>query len=303
MFSGQGTQHPEMFAGLPDDDTVASLVREACDAAGLSLQDRHLPDDARIFDNRCAQPLIVGHALACWAVLREALPSPSAFVGYSVGEVAAISAAGALPAEAAIRLAAVRAELMEEAVDVPQSMFAVRGRVSDLDALSRDHGAWVSIDNGPEHQVISGPVTNLAALKYALQDGPASVRDIDVTVASHCPLMEAALPPFRVALDAALEKPARRFVSAWSGKAPRDIPALAEALTAQISAPLRWAYTLQAVRERGVTVWLEVGCGNALARIATELSPDVPTRSIADFRSLDEAIAWAQRLDQASRVS
>ncbi|HRQ82451.1 MAG TPA: ACP S-malonyltransferase, partial [Azospirillaceae bacterium] len=66
-------------------------------------------------------------------------------------------------------------------------------------------------------------------------------------------------------------------------------------LSRQVAEPVRWADCLETLAEMGCTVFLELGPGSALARMAAERFPDLPARALADFRSPAAAAAWAVR--------
>lgn len=296
IFAGQGTQHPAMFQGLTGGPAAAPLIARTLAAAGLEERQGTLPEGDAIFRNRTAQPLVVGHALALWEELRDRLPTPAAVLGYSVGELAAASAAGVFAAEDAIALACRRAELMDAASDERQGMIAVRGRLPDLARQIEAAGAWIAIENGDAHSVAGGTAAAVARLTSALERMPLSIRRLSVTVASHTPLMQGAVEPFRQALDECGLKPPRLpFLAARNARRPRDANEAADALSAQIAETLRWKETLRAARERGVTAFLEIGPGDHMTRIVEEVLPGVPARSVQAFRSLDGISTWASR--------
>ena len=94
LFSGQGTQHPAMLPWLADD----GLVRDMCARLGVDDWRRALADPAWAQRNDNAQTLLTGLALAAWNQLAPQVASPAAVAGYSVGELAAFSAAGVIDA-------------------------------------------------------------------------------------------------------------------------------------------------------------------------------------------------------------
>ncbi|MEO5697067.1 MAG: acyltransferase domain-containing protein, partial [Burkholderiaceae bacterium] len=127
LFSGQGTQHAAMLPWLEDGSEASTA---------LSLLAGRLGDDwrARLDDpgwstrNDIAQPLLTGVCLAAWEQLAPMLPAPRVIAGYSVGELAAFSAAGVFDAASAMALAAERARFMDECVrDVHTGLLSVSG--------------------------------------------------------------------------------------------------------------------------------------------------------------------------------
>src|SRR5262245_33015911 len=112
LFSGQGTQHPQM---LPWLDDAHPLMRSTLSLLGVQDWRQALQDAAWARCNRNAQVLLTGVALSAWSQLSAALPAPAAIAGYSVGELAAFCAAGVYDADTAMDLAVQRAEAMDRA--------------------------------------------------------------------------------------------------------------------------------------------------------------------------------------------
>src|SRR4030095_6404667 len=109
VFAGQGTQHPAMLPWLRDDAILRSM------SARLGIHDWRsaVLDAAWTERNVHAQTLITGLGLSAWHQLPGELPGPAAVPGYSVGELAAFSAAGLYDAETALDLSLVRAAAMD----------------------------------------------------------------------------------------------------------------------------------------------------------------------------------------------
>lgn len=294
LFPGQGSQHPGMFSDFRSPD-AAHLAQEAAQLGRISFRNGWLTDSAAIFENTAAQPLMVGHSLGLWKMLGPLVPHPAAILGYSVGELAAASAAGALAPEAALRLATRRAKLMQDASDETQAMLAIRGHSADLQKAITEAGATIAIVNGRDHLVVAGRAKQIAWLQERLASQPLTLRLLRVTVASHSPLMAPAVAPFRKAVLAEARALQGPFLSAWNARRPATAEMLARALSEQIAAPLKWALTLQAALERGASAFLELGPGDQMTRIVRELLPGVPARSVIEFREMERAAEWAIR--------
>src|SRR5258706_578864 len=109
LFSGQGTQHPAMLPWLADD----AWTQAVCEQLQVAHWRDRLADAPWAESNAVAQPLLAGLAMAAWMQLSPQLPAPSAVAGYSVGELPAFGAAGALDACDIVALAARRAAAMD----------------------------------------------------------------------------------------------------------------------------------------------------------------------------------------------
>jgi [acyl-carrier-protein] S-malonyltransferase len=125
LFSGQGVQHPLMLPWL-DDGSVH--VRRSAQALGVAAWRQALHDPAWAIANLHAQILLTGLGLAAWWQLAPRLPAPAAVAGYSVGELAAFSAAGVFDFDTALRLAQRRAAAMDRCAEqAPGGLLAVTG--------------------------------------------------------------------------------------------------------------------------------------------------------------------------------
>jgi [acyl-carrier-protein] S-malonyltransferase len=276
---GQGGQHAGMF----------DLARSHAGASDF-LGRCGLPDDPQaLFENRRAQPAIVAATLAMWLALQEALPVPALVAGYSIGELAAYGVAGALAPDDAVQLAAARATLMDTAAaGHAQGLAAVSG--VDVSAIA----AHIAIVTGHDSSIVGGTLAQLDALPAALP--AARVQRLPVGVASHTPLMRAAVAPFAVLLADAQFTPQRVPVLAGidAGRVLRKDVAI-DRLSRQLSETIEWAACMDAVLEAGITVALELGPGAALARMLQARHPHIACRSVADFQTLAGVAGWVAR--------
>jgi [acyl-carrier-protein] S-malonyltransferase len=286
---GQGGQHAAMFELARTDSTACALL----EAAAIAL------DPATMFDNALAQPALVAATLAMWEALRARLPAPALAAGYSIGELAAWSVAGALAPLDAIALSRVRAAAMDEAArqGPPHGLAAISGLpLERAAALAAAHGYQVAIVNGYDACIAGGLAGALAAFGAAVEAEGAKFQRLPVAVASHTALMAPARPAFETALHALAFGSADCAVLggvnalALYGKTQAE-----DALSRQLVQAVRWSDCMDAAAEAGVTVALELGPGSALARMMQARHPHIACRSVADFRSLDGIAAWVER--------
>jgi [acyl-carrier-protein] S-malonyltransferase len=294
LCSGQGAQHPAMLDMIADHPAAAEVIKTGEEALGLHLRDSLAQRD-EMFRNAIAQPLICLAQLALWTALRPDTQEPGAFCGYSVGELGAYACAGAFDAGELARIAAARAALMDKAAATAHGgMLALQGlRRDEVDRLCKDHRAWVAIAIGEEEFVIGGEDAALEKLSPALAEKGARLTRLKVGVASHTPLLSAAVQPFRELLAASsMTSPATPVVAgidaAWVVRRETAI----EKLALQLDRTIEWASCLDVLYERGCRVFLELGPGRALARMTQARFGDVDARSVEDFRSLDGVSAW-----------
>jgi len=257
-----------------------------------------LAQQERLDTNAIAQPLLCLTELATWTALREMVAMPLAFAGYSVGELASYACAGALDAAELARLAQARAALMDAASVEPSGLVALRAlRRAEVDALCARLGAWIAIANGDDAFVVGGATSVLDALIQQATARGAQITCLTVGVASHTPLLEGAVMPFRSALEqSAMRAPAVPVVAGIDASWITSRMKAIATLSAQLAATIEWARCVETLYERGARVFLELGPGMALARMAREQLPsDTVARSVSEFRSLDGAAAWLRR--------
>jgi [acyl-carrier-protein] S-malonyltransferase len=287
---GQGGQHEAMFDLARADARAAALLERA----GVPSFDA-----ASMFDNRIAQPAIVGATLAMWEALKRRLPAPSLVAGYSVGELSAYGVAGALDPIDAVRLASTRALLMDAAACAtpPQALVAIRGVLAaHAGVLASEHGFAIAIVTGTDGCIAGGLAASLPILQQAVRAAGGTCQSLPVGIASHTALMAGAVTPFARALLAASWHPQACPVLSGIGAAPvADRPGAVAALSRQLSETILWSDCMDAAAEAGMTVALELGPGAALARMLQARHPHIACRSVADFRSLDGVTAWLGR--------
>lgn len=300
LFPGQGSQFVGMGADLYERFPEARARFEAADAAveiGLTrvmFGQGHDPEveAAALRQTDVTQPALYVHSLAAFAVLEAQGVQPAMTAGHSLGEYSALAAAGAIAFEDGLRVVRQRGRYMAEAgSERPGTMAAILNlddaavdrvcaevseRLSPLVVQPANY-------NSPGQIVISGDVAAVeAAMEAASEAGARRVIALDVSGAFHSPLMESA----RTGLAAALEKlpiqeprcPVYLNVTAESTTDPDTIRA---ALLQQLTAPVRWAQTLERMQADGATSFVEVGAGKVLSGLVKRtLGRQVETRAV-----------------------
>lgn len=294
VFSGQGGQHPGMLPWLAEDAATRRVGARLGVADWRSL----LADADAATRNGTAQCLLTGVALAAWSQLAPLLPPPAVIAGYSVGELAAFSAAGVFDAGMALDLAEVRAAAMDRcAAQAPGGLLGLgQCPPSVLDRLLAGGGLAVAIRNGIDSVVLGGPAAALARAEAAATALGAHATPLRVAVASHTPAMRPAAEAFAERL-ASLPL-ARPHTPLFSNAADRIASAeeARAALAAQIATTVRWDECMDNLHARGVQRVLEIGAGQALARLWNARHPDVPARAADEFRSVQAIAAWLARV-------
>lgn len=296
LCSGQGGQNAGMLDVLAGE-AAAQAIFDRVAAAGWDDPRRLVAGDpAHLTRNYVAQPLLCAVQAAAWAALAPLLPPPLAVAGYSIGELAAHHVAGALALDPLLTLASARAAAMDAAMartGEAGAMLAVRG----LDRLTLlSFGAEIAIANGPDRYVVGGTAGHVALLRDRLETAGATVTAIAVDIASHTRLMVPAVAPFQAALAAApFASPLCPVLAGIDGMPVFGPDQARASLAAQLAQTVEWAACLNGLLERGCTLLLELGPGDALSRMAQSLHPGLPVRALADFRSVRGAAAWVER--------
>ena len=279
LFPGQGSQTPAM----------RNVVAQRCP----ELLERCLElvgEDpfARVEEStRFQQPAIFCASIAGWKSLSEET-APAAAAGHSLGEFAALVAAGVLTVDAALELVVLRGRLMAEADD-RGSMLALVG--ADADEAARIAAAaslTVANDNAPGQIVLAGDRSNFdRAEAVAGELGKRAIR-LPVAGAFHSPSMAPAIAPFRAALDE-VELGESRF-TVFSCASAKPFADVREELAGALVRPVRWRETFTALHDAGATRFIEVGPGKVLARLAKRIVAGTKVETPVEPSPSDRAI-------------
>jgi [acyl-carrier-protein] S-malonyltransferase len=300
LCSGQGGQHPAMFDMLRGDRRAEQRLQQwrLDEKLGAPLE-QVLKDDHLLFSNRVAQPLIVAATLANWEAIKHIAPSPSLVAGYSIGELAAYGVAESVSPEDAISLAAARAGMMDGCLEQSsrQTLIAVSGlSAAEVGDLAQAHQFYIAIETAEDSVIVGGLAQDAAGLACDVVQAGGRVTPLAVEIASHTPLMTAAVSPFFDELQRSrFTDPRIPVVSGISAQLVRRKEQAAFALSRQIAQQIKWKDGMDACLEAGITVALELGPCNALSRMLHARHPAIECRSVADFRSFEGVAAWLRR--------
>jgi [acyl-carrier-protein] S-malonyltransferase len=301
-FPGQGS----IEAGMGRD--IAEAVPEAMDvyhrgsaASGLDLEQLCFHGSADdLVDTRMQQPALVATSLAMLAAVRARGIEPDFVVGHSVGEFAALAAAGALRVEEAIALVRERGLAMAEAARTnPGSMAAILGLDDEVveRICRRILNVWPANYNCPGQIVVSGENPAVEeACAAAEEAGARRAVKLRVSGAFHSPLVARAADRLRPALEkVGFVEPTSPFMSTVTARiesAKRMAPLLVE----QLTAPVRFTHAGQALIKEGVHTFVEVGPGNVLSGLIKRIDRSVKTISVStpeEIDKLEETLASA----------
>ena len=310
LFPGQGAQRVGMGVELCQNFEVAKRTfDEADEALGLKLSKLCFEgpeDELRLTAN--TQPAMVTAAIAALRVYESEFELRADIAaGHSLGEYSALVAAGALQFADAVRAVRERGRLMQEACPPGQgAMAALIGlelpQVKEICQIVSTGGeiAVPANLNAPGQIVIAGHAKPVArALELAKEKGATMSVELKVSAPFHCPLMKPAQDGMTPVLNALkvgeVKFPVIANVTAEPNRDPsRVVPLLIE----QITSPVRWEETMNAIAQLGVTDAIEFGCGRVLMGLMRRAFRSIKVRPLEDLASY-KAVAEAANAAKA----
>jgi [acyl-carrier-protein] S-malonyltransferase len=266
IFPGQGSQFAGMGKELADRSEEAKrLFAKSDEVLGFSLsQIMFEGSEEELKQTRVTQPAIYVHSLIA-ARLAGNQFNPDMVAGHSLGEFSALAASGAFSFEDGLQLVAQRAEAMQKACEATAStMAAVVGLDDDVveQICEETPGTVVAANyNCPGQLVISGELQAVERAAETLREkGALKAVMLQVGGAFHSPLMEPAREQLRSAIEhTAFSIPHCPIYQNVDARPHSDPDQIRENLIAQLTAPVRWTQTMQAMIADGATKFIEVG--------------------------------------------
>jgi [acyl-carrier-protein] S-malonyltransferase len=282
IFPGQGAQFTGMGLDLYEKSPLAQKYFEkANDILGFSITDIMFEGTAEALkETKVTQPAIFLHSVILAKVLGDDF-KPEMVAGHSLGELSALVANGVLTFEDGLKLVSKRALAMQKACEIaPSTMAAVLGLEDVIveDTCSEIEGVVVAANyNCPGQLVISGEITAVEkACKVLSEKGARRALLLPVGGAFHSPMMEPARDELAAAIEATTFSnptcPVYQNVSACAVTSPSEIK---KNLIIQLTAPVRWTQSIQAMIADGGTEFIEVGPGKVLQGLMRKIDRSV----------------------------
>lgn len=301
VFPGQGSQSVGMLAPWAGNAAVADVVARAGRALEQDLGaliEQGPAEQLNLTTN--TQPAMLTAGVACFEAWRAAGGRmPDIVAGHSLGEYAALTAAGTLALEDAVRLVRIRADAMQAAVPVGTgAMAAILGldddavRAACVQAAQGEVVEAVNF-NAPAQVVIAGHKAAVErACEAAKAAGAKRALVLPVSAPFHSSLLRPAADVLARALaEATLQAPGVPVLNNVDVAQPTDPAAIRDALVRQAWHPVRWVETLRAMKALGVTHVIECGPGKVLAGLTKRIDADLVSMAITDPASLEAALA------------
>ncbi len=302
VFPGQGSQSVGMLAQLAERNAViADTFAEASSVLGYDLWQlvREGPAE-KLSETIHQQPAMLSADIATWRYwLQEGGGAPDAVAGHSLGEFAALVAAGTLQFADAVGLVRERAERMQAAV--PAGVGAIAAVLGlDDDAVveacrSAAQGEVVEPVNfnSPGQAVIAGHAAAVErALEECRQAGAKRCMVLPMSVPAHSSLMQPAAEGFAASLRAAsLQAPAIAYWSPVDAQRHDSVEQIRELLVRQLASPVRWTALIQALVADGASDFVECGPGKVLAGLIRRIDRSLACQALVDPAAVQAALA------------
>ncbi len=283
LFAGQGAQHPAMGVDLIEASPAAAEVFAIVDEVrpGTSEQCRSASKE-ELSQTENTQPCVFVHDLAAAAALRERGVVPAACAGFSLGEVAALTFAGAFDTRAGFELVFERAALMAAAAERhPGGMRAVikldAAQVENL-AAQAGEDCWPVNYNSPQQTVVAGAPEALQALDVLVKEAGGRAMKVAVSGAFHSPYMAEATCGLAAYIEAG-HAPSPLLIPVLANMTaapyPADPQTASGVLANQVSHAVRWVDTLHTLQDQGIDTFIEVGPGKTLSGLVKRTLSDV----------------------------
>ena len=295
MFSGQGAQQVGMGKDLCEQSEVAKMIYSKADAAlDWSVSDICFDGPAeKLTESRFCQPALYTTSVACLEVFKDRFPGvkPVGVAGLSLGEYAALYAAGVFSFEDGLRLIAKRAELMDEACKATEGGMAcvLGGDIDVIKAACKEVDIDVANYNSPSQVVLSGEKGKVETVVALLKEkGLRKVIPLNVAGAFHSRLMKTAGDKLAAVLeDVPMNAPTLPIAQNVNGKLVTTVDEIKANLVAQVAGSVQWTSCVETLIASGATSAIEFGQGKVLMGLMRQIDRKVKAVSLDTFDKID----------------
>lgn len=272
LFSGQGAQYPGMMKDIAEvSREAAEVFRIADQALDRSISEmcfNGTQEELNLTHN--TQPCVLAADLAAYQAVSEAGIRPDAVAGFSLGEYAALVAAGVISIEDVFPLIQKRADFMQEAVPLGKGAMAAVMKLSaeEVEVLCEETEGYVipANYNCPGQIVVSGEAEAIDRLCETAKERKIRAMKLAVSAPFHCELMAPAAENLREPLNqTAFSTPSVPVYMNVDAQPETDADKIREKLVAQAKSPVRWEDTLRKMAKAGIDTFIELGPGKTLS--------------------------------------
>lgn len=293
IFPGQGAQAVGMGSDAWHGSPAARAVFDEADRVlGVPLSRLILEGPAdELVRSHNAQPAILCVSIAMLRVTEEyigtAMPHPAFTAGHSVGEYAALVAAGSLSLSEGLRLVRARGELMQAACEAtPSGMAALIGlTLEPARQACEGTGAQVANVNSAEQIVLGGPNDSLErAIENAKNAGARRAIPLEVAGAFHTEVMRPAQEAMaNILAESGLNTATVPVVANTTALPIESAEEVRAELGSQLCGCVYWQQSVELMAARGVDRFIEFGPGKVLTGLVRRIAPDAAALAVADL--------------------
>lgn len=291
VFPGQGSQFPGMGSEHYNNSAFAKkLFEQANEMLGFRISDimfTGTKDDLK--KTEVTQPAVFLHSVIAFKSIENARPDMVA--GHSLGEFSALVANGTMNFEDGLQLVRIRASAMQKACEItPSTMAAILGLDSEkVEKICRE----VQVETGevvvpanynhPRQLVISGSLKGIAiACERMKAAGAKHTPILHVSGAFHSPFMEPAREELKAAIEqTSFHQPTAHVYQNMVAKAVYDKDEIKQNLIDQLTGPVKWTQSIEAMIKDGATKFTEVGPGNVLQGLISKINSEVSVQGVS----------------------
>lgn len=296
IFPGQGSQSIGMGKSFYENSPLArEMFERAGERIGVDFSRLLFEENEQINETAYTQPAILLVSIIAYKLFQEACPNQAVFfLGHSLGEFSALCAAGAIDYIDAVELVHNRGMLMQNAcVDINAGMMAILGLddsvVEEICAKANAEGkrVWPANFNQNGQLVVAGIKEDLSAMESVFKEaGAKRALLLNMSIASHCPLLSSAMEPLGKAMELKVQDTfSASIVSNASMQKYATKKEAIELLKVQLIQPVKYKQSIEAIAGE-IDMMIEFGNGAVLKGLNKRNAPDVETVGISDMESL-----------------
>jgi len=301
IFPGQGSQSIGMGRSFYENSDVAKeMFDKAGERIGVDFKALLFEENEQINQTAYTQPAILLVSIIAYKLLQQKHSiKPTLLLGHSLGEISALCAAGAINYLDAVELVHKRGSLMQAACDgIEAGMMAIVGLDDEsvekicTDARNKENkSVWPANYNQDGQLVIAGLKPDLASMEETFKEaGAKRALLLNMSVASHCPLLASAQAPLKAELERMLEDPfVAPVISNVTAKPYETKQQALELVTEQLVRPVLYKQSIVAIKD-DVDMAIEFGNGVVLKGLNRRINKDMPTLNISDMESLEKVV-------------
>lgn len=298
IFPGQGSQTIGMGKSFYENSPLArEMFEQAGERIGVDFTKLLFEPNEQIDQTEYTQPAILLISMIAYKLFQEAHPTEAQlFLGHSLGEFSALCASGAIDYLDAVELVHKRGRLMAQACEsINAGMMAILGLddavVEELCNKANAEGkrVWPANYNQAGQLVVAGIKEDLQAMESVFKEaGAKRALLLNMSIASHCPLLSSAMEPLGEAMEAMVQESFSAPIISNASTQPYSAKADAiQWLKIQLIQPVKYKQSIEAIAGE-VDVMIEFGNGAVLKGLNKRNAPDVETMGISDMDSLNK---------------